>query len=260
MTLVENTLFGIRDKVQLAIDRLKEFEPPDGYYLAFSGGKDSIVIYDLAKKSQVKVDNHYHFTGVDPPELVKFIKTFPDVEWHKPKKSMWQLIEEKRLPPTRQRRYCCYYLKEKVGNDSGRIVVTGVRWAESARRKKRMMVETCFKNKSKRYLHPIIDWSEEEVWEYIKQEKLKYCSLYDEGFKRLGCVMCPMSSNVKREAERWPNFARAYKRACVKCYERNRLDGKRNRLMDICKNGEDIYNWWINQRGLDDSDQTVMFE
>ena len=48
--LIENTLFGTVDKVQVAIDKLKKYEPPEGYYVCFSGGKDSTVIYDLVKK------------------------------------------------------------------------------------------------------------------------------------------------------------------------------------------------------------------
>ena len=67
------TLFG-PDRVQLAIDRLREFEPEDGYYVAFSGGKDSQVVLDLVRRSDVKYDAHYNWTTVDPPELARFIK------------------------------------------------------------------------------------------------------------------------------------------------------------------------------------------
>ena len=68
---------------------------------------------------------------------------------------MWQLIPEKRMPPTRMVRYCCQYLKE--GGGKNRFVVTGVRHAESAKRVKRQMVEACNVHKGKRYIHPIID-------------------------------------------------------------------------------------------------------
>ena len=72
--LIENTLWGKRDKVQIAIERLRQFEPDEGYYLAFSGGKDSITIYRLAEMAGVQFDAHYRVTTVDPPELVKFIQ------------------------------------------------------------------------------------------------------------------------------------------------------------------------------------------
>ena len=180
--LVENTLFGVRDKVQMALDRLREFEPEGGYYLAYSGGKDSTVLLDLARRSGVKFDAHYNLTTVDPPELVYFIRTQPDVIIESPEKTMWQLIVEKRMPPTRMVRYCCQELKERGGG--GRRVLTGVRRAESAKRAKRQQVESSYKDEHKRYFHVIFHWSDEDVWEYIRSRSLPYCSLYDEGFHR----------------------------------------------------------------------------
>lgn len=102
MSLIEYDLFGQkRDKVQTAIDRLRAFEPKDGYFLAFSGGKDSQCIYHLAKMAGVKFDAHYHVTSVDPPELVQFIKAqYPDVHRDIPHDkdgkpvTMWSLIAQ----------------------------------------------------------------------------------------------------------------------------------------------------------------------
>ena len=120
-----------KDKVQVAIERLQTFEPLEGYYLAFSGGKDSVVIKALAD---------YSLTSVDPPELVRFIKTFKDVKIEVPRDkdgnqiTMWNLIPKRSLPPTRVVRYCCQALKEEQSN--GRMTITGVRWAESSNRKR----------------------------------------------------------------------------------------------------------------------------
>lgn len=129
-----------KNKVEVAIDRLQSFEPKDGYYLAFSGGKDSQCIYHLAKMARVKFDAHYRITSVDPPELVRFIKTqYPDVALDYPRDAdgnvitMWNLIPKQTIPPTRKARYCCDKLKESGGE--GRLTVTGVRWAESPARK-----------------------------------------------------------------------------------------------------------------------------
>ncbi len=150
MALIEETLFGRVDKVQKAIERIKAFEPPEGLYVAFSGGKDSQCIYHLCRMAGVKFDAHYSVTSVDPPELIRFMrKYYPDVIWDRhywpddPKYNlpngqrrpvtMWNLIASHTIPPTRQARYCCKALKETSGK--GRVTVTGVRWAESARRK-----------------------------------------------------------------------------------------------------------------------------
>lgn len=142
MSLITYDLMGNKhDKVQIAIERLRAFEPEDGYYLAFSGGKDSQCIYHLAEMAGVKFDAHYRITSVDPPELVRFIKTqYPDVHLDYPRDkdgkviTMWNLIPRKLMPPSRLVRYCCFDLKEAAGK--GRVTVTGVRWEESAARQK----------------------------------------------------------------------------------------------------------------------------
>ena len=245
------------DRAKIAIERLQQFEPPEGYYLAFSGGKDSVVIYDLAVKSGVKFDAHYNLTTVDPPELVQFIKReYPDVEIHRPDKTMWQLIVENGMPPTRLVRYCCRVLKERGGH--GRVTVTGVRWAESVRRKNRRMIENCLNDGTKTFLHIILDWSDEDVWSYIKTNKVKYCKLYEEGFKRLGCVMCPMGNTIQmlQHAERFPAIYRAYLRAFDKMLIARTERGLKNNW----KSGQDVMDWWIYNPPKGDPDQGVLFE
>jgi len=231
-------LFNITD---MAVQRLKEFEPKEGYYLAFSGGKDSIVVLDLAKRAGVKFDAHFNLTTVDPPELVYFVRTFPEVQIHKPELTMWKLIVKERIPPTRRMRYCCKVLKE--GGGKGRMIMTGVRWAESSSRSKRRMNEHCFRDGRTFYLHPIIDWSEDEVWQYIRSRNLRYCKLYDEGYKRIGCIMCPMKNKaVLIDAERYPKYRDAYIRAFDRCVKKRIADG----LKTTWKTGQEMYDWWVN--------------
>jgi phosphoadenosine phosphosulfate reductase len=259
MSLIETDIFGVtHDKVQTAMDRIRAFEPPEGYYVATSFGKDSIVIMDLVRLSKVKADYHHNATGIDPPELYRFGRLeFPFVQIHHPKITMWKLIEKKGFPPTRGIRYCCEYLKERGGE--GRRVVTGVRWAESARRKNsRKMTEHCLKRTSITYLNPIIDWSDQDVWDYIHGNNLPYCDLYDCGFKRLGCLLCPSSTTtqMKKEADMYPRFKALYIKAFQKAVDnpnRKRPSGQRT--------GQEMYDWWISGGGKkDDPDQTVMFE
>lgn len=240
--LEELTLEGIKNKVDIAIERLKTFEPPEGYYLAFSGGKDSQCIYELAKMSGVKFDAHFNFTTVDPPEVLQFIRqNYPDVEWHRPEMSMFKLIPKKQMPPTRMVRYCCEYLKERGG--AGRFIVTGIRWAESANRSKRQMVHICIKQKTRKFIHPIIDWTEKDVWEFIRGRNLKYCCLYDMGDKRIGCVLCPMQSPREKlkEVERYPNFHKAYLKAFRELINKNKERGVRTKWATP----EDVMDWWL---------------
>lgn len=80
MSLIENTLEGRINKVKIAIERLKSFEPEEGYRLCFSGGKDSVCIKRIADLAGVKYHAAYIITSVDPPELVKFVRSISDVE------------------------------------------------------------------------------------------------------------------------------------------------------------------------------------
>lgn len=249
------------DKVDTAIRRLKAFEPEEGYFLSFSGGKDSQCIYHLAKMAGVRFDAHYTLTSVDPPELVYFIRrNYPDVVWDIPRDengkhvTMWSLIASNTMPPTRRVRYCCSKLKEPGGE--GRVVVTGVRWAESSGRAQthgvvgfrgkpvatgklarklgadfatnksgeiimnddndpaRRLVESCYRTR-KTMVNPIVDWEDEDVWEFLNGNGIPHCSLYDEGFTRLGCIGCPLagSDSMRRDFERWPKYKAIYVRA-----------------------------------------------
>lgn len=252
--LIENTLFGVQDKVQTSIERMKCFETmaieanPDGYWLAFSGGKDSIVIHDLAVKAGVKFKTHFNVTTVDAPEVLRFIKAnYPDAIWHYPELTMWQLIVKNLMPPTRLARYCCRYLKE--GNGMG-YIITGVRWGESLKRSKRKMFEPCFKDKRKFFVNPIIDWTEADVWNYIRANKLKYPCLYDEGFKRIGCIGCPMANKGRiNEFKRYPHFKKMYLKAFEKCVESRKNTGRSDNETYAINwtSGQAMFDWWMQE-------------
>lgn len=253
MTL--ETLWG--NKADLAIERLRAFEPDEGYWLAFSGGKDSQVIYHLALEAGVKFEPHFSVTTVDPPELLRFIRReYPEVVWDRPRYTMYQLIDRAGRPPDRLIRYCCRELKEDKG--VGRVVVTGVRWQESTKRATRGMVEGCT-TRHKTYVHPIIDWSEDDVWSYHRSRGLPHCELYDEGRRRVGCVLCPMNRNRREDIARWPRIAAAYRRACEKAFARRIANPNRETPWATA---DEMWEWWLSDRGMssgDDSGQLSMF-
>jgi phosphoadenosine phosphosulfate reductase len=228
---------------EAAIARLQEHEPEEGYYVAFSGGKDSIVILDLVQRAGVQYDVHYSQTTVDPPEVTHYIKEhYPEVIWEKPRMSMFKLIEKKGMLPTRQIRFCCSELKEIGG--AGRTVVTGIRWEESFRRANRSVFEESTRTKNKWFLHPVIDWTSDDIWSYIHSREMPYCSLYDEGKTRIGCIMCPMqgTKGMLIDAERYPKYYLAYRRAVQKV-----LDNGHRKSLDWGWGGtaDDILQWWI---------------
>jgi phosphoadenosine phosphosulfate reductase len=242
---IQQDLYG-KSFEEVAISKIIQYEPPEGYYLAFSGGKDSIVIYDLAVRAGVKFDAHFTFTTLDPPEVLQFIRqNYPDVVWERPKKSMFQLIVKKGFPPTRNKRYCCGEIKEIHGKN--RVVMTGLRKKESINRRDRTLFEQSTRNRKTWYLNPIIEWSDNDVWTYIRSHNLKYPCLYDEGYERIGCIMCPLQSidGRKRDAMRYPRFYRAYLRAFKKMLE-NRPD--HSTLNKEWITAQDVMDWWINER------------
>ena len=177
---------------------------PEGYFVGFSGGKDSQVLLDLVKRSEVKYRAYYSVTTNDPPDNVYFIRNqYPDVTFLHPKQNFFKLVEKKGLP-TIFHRYCCEYLKE--GNGAGRVVLTGIRREESAKRASYKTVavrsrrkehadrsreysiekiETnqhqCIKGKDKIMIYPLLDWLETDIWEYIKKMQLPVNPCYSRG-------------------------------------------------------------------------------
>lgn len=300
--LIEHTLFGTIDKVQIAIERLRAFEPKDRpYWLEFSGGKDSCVILELAKMSGVNFEAHYNVTSVDPPELVRFVKkVHPEVSFDIPHDkngkpvSMWSLLKKESIPPTRMARYCCKELKEASGK--GTVTITGVRWAESVNRKHnqgavtiivkradkiqqvlsanftqtnrggvvlnddndeaRRSVEICYRT-HKTLVNPIIDWTDEDVWEFLHKYDVPYCELYDKGETRLGCIGCPMQGRdgMINDFRKYPKYKEQYLRCFDKMYQ-NRID--RGLPLNNWKCGKDIFDWWVGDLKQDEHDEITL--
>ena len=242
-------------------------------WICFSGGKDSVCLYGIAKLASQKIgiplhefaEFHYNVTGIDHPELIYFMrKYFPFVIRDMYDKSMWELISNNTMPPTRLMRYCCAKLKERGGD--GRFCATGVRWAESTQRKSRGEFEDIGKTKAegkilfndndedrrqlehcipkrKYVVNPIIDFTDEDVWEFINRENIPYCDLYDQGYTRLGCIGCPMASKSERIQHfiDYPKFRASYIRAFDRMLQRRKDRG----LVTQWKNSEEVMEWWI---------------
>ncbi len=251
MSLQYQDLWGnIVDREQLAIDLIKKHEPVEEYWVAFSGGKDSIVILDLVKRAHVKYEAYFHMTTIDPPEVLQFIKDYyPDVNWIKPKNSMYKIILKKRFPPTRQIRYCCEKLKE-IGGE-GRVVVLGIRKEESNSRRERREYEQSTICKTKWFVNPILEWSTQDVWDYIKKHSLPCCSLYDQGYTRIGCIMYPLqgSEGMIKDANQYPHHYRAF----LNTFRKMLTIKRENKSPYQWKNAEDVMYWWIYGKSRDGS-------
>lgn len=252
-----------------AIKMIQYFEPlalemdERGYCVCSSEGKDSRVLGHLFRRAGVKHFYAHSITGIDPPELIYFQrKNFE--EYRKSgyltyeimyDYSIWQLMMKKLMPPYRHKRYCCSELKEKRSEiTQGCLFSFGVRKYESVNRLKkrneleiapakrnenyivmpyddnenRRTFENCFKDHEKR-LNPIAYWTDEDIWNYSLDVGLEQCSLYNEGFSRLGCIGCPMArkSGRKNEFERYPGFERLYRKTFSRMYSERVRQGKK---------------------------------
>lgn len=208
-----------KEKEQTALKYLKLFEPKtEPYYLCYSGGKDSDVVLALAKLAGVNFEAVHTLTTVDAPETVRYVKSQPEIRIDYPDVTMWRLIVEKKMPPTRIVRYCCEELKERGGKFRKKI--TGVRWAESNRRKNnqglvnvigkektmqrlaeeagvnydinkqggmilnndnsetRAFVDHCYRTTSV-MVNPIVDWEDSDVWEFLYYYGIRGNPLYN---------------------------------------------------------------------------------
>ena len=228
------------------------YDPDHGYYLAFSGGKDSQCLYHIAQLAGVRFQAHMNLTSVDPPEVIRFVKkNYPEVELIKPGKSIFQHAIEKQILPTMRVRWCCAEYKEMAG--AGKVTLIGIRHQESSRRAQRNEVEIsnrkfsgtlqqldqyrnkrkasnsqlsivnahgertlgCISGKETLLISPIIHWTERDVWDFLNALHIPHCILYDQGCTRIGCILCPMSSprQKQKDIQRWPHVKRNWIKA-----------------------------------------------
>jgi phosphoadenosine phosphosulfate reductase len=262
------------DKVAVAIQALRDYEKialekhgedgNNGYYVCISGGKDSSVIQQLCIMAGVKCQFYHNLTGLDHPETVYFVrrekKRLEDLGYEfyisPPEKRIFQLAKEKKMLPTRIVRYCCSELKERGGKD--RFIVTGVRRAESVKRSHTALVEQRGKTQKDKVilandntetrrnvehcvlqgkvaLNLIVDWSDEDVWEFIDLYSVPYNPLYDKGYERVGCIGCPMSSRKREELDANPKYKAMWMRICEYLVKTP---------LSRHKTAIELYDWW----------------
>lgn len=259
---------------------LKTTEKP--LVITTSGGKDSSTIVELAIRAGIPFEVLHSHTTADAPETVRFVRRelarleqlgikcsihYP--EYKGKRTSMWSLIPQVQMPPTRLMRYCCDVLKEQ--STPGRMIATGVRWNESSNRAKKRgiferqvsnadksintksdsddltaLYEPC-KLKAKRIVNPIVDWSDSDVWDFLGDAKVPMNPLYECGLKRVGCVGCPAAGKKRhREFALWPAYEKLYIQAFDRMIEARTRSGKTTRW----RNGMEVFRWWMEENTL----------
>jgi phosphoadenosine phosphosulfate reductase len=236
---------ALQDKINHSIELLRKGEKlamkmsEKGYYLAFSGGKDSQAIHQLAIEAGVMFETYYNVTTLDAPANVYFIRNFyPDAKFVHPEMNFFSLIKEKKMFPTMMARFCCKYLKESGG--AGRCIILGVRNDESIKRSKYKEIEKQYKNLSEREIEiererdgvvelgkmeevnfqcvsgkdrimvsPVLQWSTKDVLMYLDDRKIVLNPLY-KTHNRVGCMFCPYASmrDSIQYAKEYPGYVK----------------------------------------------------
>lgn len=253
----------------------------------YSGGKDSDVMLELFRRGGIPFEVHNSHTTADAPQTVRHIRdVFKKLEmdgikcaiemptYKGERTSMWKLIPQKLIPPTRIARYCCAVLKET--GCANRFIATGVRWDESVQRKnreefeklgatkatkekftsvmlmndndaRRRMNEHCMQKK-KMVVNPIIDWKDSDVWEYINSENIPTCELYQWGYYRVVCIGCPMAGKKRYKA--FADFPK-YKNLYIHAFDRMVKERKSRGLPCQWKNGNDAFLRWMDDENIE---------
>lgn len=180
------------------------------FVVAFSGGKDSLVLLDLISRalSPDKFFVIFSNTGMELSTTIQSVeeakRRWPSLRFYeaqshlKPERS-WDEFG----PPGRRMRWCCSVhksvptllkLREIIGDDVKAVVFDGVRAEESAARAKRDEVTVGTKNINQINASPIFKWNSAEVFLYLLHHKILFNQAYRNGLFRVGCIVCPLSS------------------------------------------------------------------
>lgn len=187
---------------------LKKF--PITPIVSFSGGKDSTVTAHLVRAVVPNVKIIFADTSNEFPETYAFIR--------KLKRQGWKIITVKAPytfldlvryfgPPPRNGSWCALMLKALPVNLAIRklrlkrhLSFQGIRRAEGIKRKDRQRLYPDPWIKDRMIANPILHWSDEEVWDYIRSFRLDYCKLYDTTpLKRTGCMLCPKAGKTNEK-------------------------------------------------------------
>lgn len=211
---------------QIAIERIQKFaklaeKMKFEVCLGFSGGKDSQVVYDLCKRSGISFKTYFNH-AFESPETLRFIREhYPDVIWRRDYKyGFIENIKIRGFLPTVQKAFCCDNYKHNP-KYADKCSIVGVRRQESSKRASRTAIS--FKNKTTKkkmsvevseyfkencqsvgtasviQLLPIVDWTKDNVWDYIHSYQLPVNPEYEHS-ERVGCIVCPkanFTSNYK---------------------------------------------------------------
>ena len=192
--------------------------------VSFSGGKDSTAVLAIARKAGV-TEAFFIDTGIEFPETVAFVEE-QGVEIIRRGGDFWAAVQ-KAGPPAKDHRWCCKLLKLNplklhLADIGPSVTIQGNRWYESWNRADLDITSQNPANPLQLNINPIRNWRALEVYLYLWWQKIPYNPLYDRGFERIGCYLCPAMLESEAEllrglhpefAARWEGFLRQWAEA-----------------------------------------------
>ena len=240
----------------------------------------------MARLAGVKFEAVHNLTTADAPETVYYIRQQSDVRIDRPTITMWDLIPKKKIPPTRNVRCCCDVLKERSGEGRVKIIgvrwAESPRRRENAdvvkimgkpkttqkmadelgidyritkqggtifssdNNEAKKLIEGCYR-KTPTAINPIVDWTDEDVWEFLHHYGCEGNPLYQCGFKRVGCIGCPMTGRKERQREFsiYPKYRQNYVTAFDRMLKARTEAGLSNDIN--WRDGESVMRKWLEE-------------
>lgn len=198
---------NFKEKVDRSLALIKEAYEKygDGLVVANSLGKDSVCVWDLAKKISSKIQGFIVTTRFKPKETIQFmyemVDKYPELKIYKSDAKIPDKLYE--TDPDK----CCDILKVEptrraIEEMNVKCWITGLRCTEGRTRTDFKEVEERDKGLIK--LNPILIWKEREVWQYLALNRVNVNPLYGQGYRSLGCAPCTrITADDYERSGRW---------------------------------------------------------
>lgn len=236
----------LQEKIEFALNTLKENEYDEGFAVSFSGGRDSCVLKHLVQQTGLAAKYYYLETTLEHDMFKKFFEDYhSDVIFIHPERTIYEMIKKNKCMPTLHNRFCCRerrLLKEALALNAENCLVLGKRRSEGEYMKQRYTIEPVeIKENGYKILNPMYDWTDEDVAAYIQEYEIPILETYELYGKSYNCSICPLHFYETNQLimKYHPETIAPMQEACYYAWENNET------LHEEFPTKEDYWNWYI---------------